>query len=217
VGRCTVDGTNKMFTRQSGRYARKLKRRGLDGAQKLLLSALEKQSLPGRSIIEIGCGAGGLLVTLLERGARSGTGVDISEGMIARAREWAAMRSLGDRTTFVRGDFVAVAEGLQRADVVVLDKVICCYADFAGLIHSSAARADRLYAVSFPGDRWASRIYFKAFEKLARFLRWSFHPYYHSPATIESLIRDEGFNEVDAAETYLWQIKIYRRTKSDAV
>ena len=60
---------------------------------------------------------------LLCDGAQRATGVDLSAGMLAAAREAAARHGLADRTTYLHGDFVQLAEQLPRADIVILDKV----------------------------------------------------------------------------------------------
>ena len=43
-----------------------------------------------------------------------------------------------------------VAARVPSADVVVLDKVICCYPDMPALVQASAAKARRLYAIVVP-------------------------------------------------------------------
>jgi hypothetical protein len=54
--------------------------------------------------------------------------------------------------SFQYGDFVALAPALSAADVVTLDRVICCYDDMPALVGRSAALAERLYGVVYPRD-----------------------------------------------------------------
>ncbi len=44
------------------------------------------------------------------------------------------------------GDFVEVAGSIQPADIVTLDRVICCYPDVERLVGLSSQRATRLAA-----------------------------------------------------------------------
>ena len=46
--------------------------------------------------------------------------------------------------------FLALADQLEPADIVTLDKVICCYADMRRLLDQSAGKARKLYAASEP-------------------------------------------------------------------
>lgn len=60
-------------------------------------------SLKDKSVLDIGCGAGGIALHLVERhGAGHVTGFDIEKPVIARARQRAAARGLSDRATFVQ-------------------------------------------------------------------------------------------------------------------
>ena len=43
---------------------------------------------------------------------------------------------------------------IDQADLVVLDKVICCYPDFHTQIGSAATKAEKWIAYSLPVDIW---------------------------------------------------------------
>jgi hypothetical protein len=61
-------------------------------------------------------------------------------------------------TRFLLGDFAAIAATLCDADVVTLDRVICCYPDAEALLRGAAGRARRLLAFTYPRDRWYMRV-----------------------------------------------------------
>jgi ubiquinone/menaquinone biosynthesis C-methylase UbiE len=59
---------------------------------------LEGLDLRGKSVLDIGCGAGGIDVLLVEaHGALYVTGIDVEDGVLAHARERVAMAGLADR------------------------------------------------------------------------------------------------------------------------
>src|SRR5207248_507534 len=95
------------------------------GVSNVLLDLLDHGGLQGQSVLELGCGLGGLSLTMLSRGAARATGVDLSPVAINEASRLAREAGLGDRASFSVGDAAQVE--LSTADVVVLDKVICCY------------------------------------------------------------------------------------------
>lgn len=208
---CTLEGTDKMFSNHAKRYAKKFKRRGLDKAQRSIVSALEAFGVEGRSILEIGCGVGGLHLTLLEKGATSAFGVEASGGMIAKAKELAAELGASERVAYLQGDFVSANGEVPSADIVVMDKVLCCYSDAKSLIVRSAAKANMIFAVSYPRDAWLARIGFTSMEKLGSLLRWSFHPFYHEPSELDRMIQGQGLKPVAAQTTPIWQVKIFNR------
>jgi phosphoethanolamine N-methyltransferase len=64
---------------------------------------LEGLSLSGKSVLDIGCGAGGITLHLVAaHGAGRATGFDVAAPVIGAAREQAARSGLSDRTTFVQ-------------------------------------------------------------------------------------------------------------------
>ena len=61
-------------------------------------------SLTGRSVLDLGCGTGGIALHLIEKhGAGHVTGFDVEGGVIETARKLAGQRGLADRTTWVQG------------------------------------------------------------------------------------------------------------------
>ena len=46
-----------------------------------------------------------------------------------------------------------MSDEIEAADVVTLDRVICCYPDMEALVGRSAERALRLYGLVHPRDR----------------------------------------------------------------
>lgn len=208
---CTTEGTGKMFSTHAARYAKKFRRNGLDRAQRRIVEELERAGLKGKTILEVGCGVGGLHLTLLTKGADSALGVDLSEGMIEEARKLAREFGVDERTSYMQGDPVTGNGSIPERDIVILDKVLCCYAEPAKLIERSAAKAGELYAVSYPRESWLAVVGFGFIQWVGTLFRWSFHPYYHKPDWLKRLITDQGLTETGSATTPVWQIKLFRR------
>ena len=120
-------------------------------ATDLMFSWLRDEGLAGSTIMDVGCGTGELLLRALEAGATRATGADLSSEAIAMASELVEEAGLTDRADLWVGD--AAVEPLDPHDVVVLDKVICCYPDADALIARSAGAAQRLYAFAIPESR----------------------------------------------------------------
>lgn len=212
---CATSGTNKYFSGRAGTFEKKFRRRGLDKPSRLISDALTREGIQEKTLLDIGCGAGGLHLTLLQRGARSAQGVEIAEGMLEAARSLATQLGLADKVMYIQGDFVRMNGGISQADVVILDKVVCCYPEYEELIAKSADKAADLYAVSFPRDAVIPKLGFGGIAWLGDLLKWSFHPYYHSPAAIGAAIQKRGFREVYSGWTALWSVKVFRRESTE--
>ena len=201
----------RFFSRFAGRYRRRFERRGFERSQLQLMAGLAAAGYGDATVLEIGCGVGHLHQTLLERGARAATGVELAPAMLAEARRWAAERGLAARTDYREGDFIALAAALDVAEVTVLDKVVCCYPDAAGLVDASLARTGRVYALTIPRDRWFTRLGVAVIAVGMRVLGSAFRPYVHSPQEIDARIRGQGLERVWQDHTVAWLTRVYAR------
>jgi 2-polyprenyl-3-methyl-5-hydroxy-6-metoxy-1,4-benzoquinol methylase len=207
---CSVEGTDRFFSRTAAAYEKKFKISGVDRVQQLILKGLKEAGVRDKTVLDIGCGVGNLHLTLLQQGATRAVGVEISEGMIERAERLANNLKLRDRVNYVRGDFVELAERIDQSDIVMLDKVVCCYAEPERLIAASTAKCKQLYVVSYPRDSFLGRVAMGVPALLGKVLRWSFHPYYHPPSLLLAAITRDGLTEVFSGATWIWQVRVFR-------
>jgi magnesium-protoporphyrin O-methyltransferase len=151
------NSANRFFSFFAGRYRKRFEKKGFEPSQKQLMEGLEQAGYQGAKILEIGSGVGHLHQTLLEKGASSAIGVDLASKMIEEARRWAGQRQLAGRVEYVEGDFMEINQSVPEVDVTILDKVVCCYPDADGLVHASLNKTRRVYALTYPRNRWYVR------------------------------------------------------------
>jgi 2-polyprenyl-3-methyl-5-hydroxy-6-metoxy-1,4-benzoquinol methylase len=197
--------------RHAAKQLKRYRRRGPNKTTRLLLDALRAAGIRDASVLDVGAGIGVVHHELLGGGARSAVHVDAARPHIRVAREEVARRGHAERVTFVDGDFVALADGISPADVVTLDRVICCYPDMERLVAASAAKAQRLYGAVFPRERRAVKI-MAALGNLVWRLRGNpFRSYIHPTAAIDAAVRREGFMPRSVLDTFLWRVAVYVR------
>ena len=178
----------------------------------VLYERLKRLGFAGRSVLEIGCGYGRLLIGALVAGARLGTGVELDAEALDEAHERAEEAGVAARTTFLPGDGAELE--LAAHDIVVLDRVICCYADGNRLLDRSAALAGRAYAITVPESRglrgaWNRIIY--TFGGLLDFVRGEERVYLHDVRRIERRLATAGFALDQAERIGKWHLGIYLR------
>jgi 2-polyprenyl-3-methyl-5-hydroxy-6-metoxy-1,4-benzoquinol methylase len=205
-------GVEKTFN--SGMAERDLKvyrARGPGKTTRLLIEALKAAPIERLTLLDIGGGVGVIHHELLKEGVNSAIAVEASSAYLQTARQEAERQGHAERITYHQGDFVDVAPQLPKADIVTLEKVICCYPDVRTLVGLSSARAARLYGVVFPRDTWWMRLGGMLANTLLRLQRNSFRFFVHPTQEIEAVVRANGLKRRSYRKTLLWQIIVYTR------
>ncbi|MFL5576745.1 MAG: class I SAM-dependent methyltransferase [Gemmatimonadaceae bacterium] len=215
VSCCQCEGIEREFgDKRARKELRRLRRRGPIRTTKLLIEALRAEGVSGASLLDVGGGVGAVHHELLDAGAGDAVHVDISPAYLDAASHEAARRGHVGRVRFVRGDFVAVADEVGAADVVTLDRVMCCYPDMERLVDRSAERAQRLYGAVYPRDAWWVRTGAAVTNAFLRVRRTDFRSYVHPPAAIEARLAGHGFERRSARRTLVWTVAVYARRGS---
>lgn len=214
MAHCQCDGIERCFDSQ--RVTSELERyrtRGPAKSTRLLVEALQAQGIEGLTLLDIGGGVGAIIHALLQAGAHQATDVDASAAYLAAARDEAERRGLADRISFQHGDFVALAPTLPAADIVTLDRVICCYDDLPELVGRSAARAMKLYGVVYPRDTWWVRLFIRVQNVVMRVRRAPMRFFVHPTAAVHAIIRAQGLEQCAYQQTGPWQVVVYARSQ----
>jgi magnesium-protoporphyrin O-methyltransferase len=177
----------------------------------LLIQALQALGVQDLTVLDIGGGIGAIQLELLAAGAGKATSVDASAAYIEVAKEEAARKGVAEQISYLHGDFVALANQVPPADIVTLDRVICCYHDARALVDLSAARAQRLYGLVYPRDRWWNRLMIRLENLICRLKRSPFRAFVHPTSLVEGLVRRNGLKPVFQKNTFIWQVVVYSR------
>lgn len=208
---CPPDYDEIFGERSARREAAAYGKKGPTGTTRTLVDAIQAEGVEGASVLDIGGGVGVIGVELLEAGAARLTGVEASHAYAAVAREEMERRGLSERATILVGDFVALADDVPRADVVTLDRVICCYGDWKALVDASVERAGRLYGVAIPVERWWMRLTVTVGNLGMRLFGRTFRGYVHPERDIDARVRAHDFAPILRKRGIVWQTLLYRR------
>jgi hypothetical protein len=197
----------RFVTRELARY----RRRGPPKTTRILIGALEAAGIAGMTLLDIGGGVGAIQHALLRDGASSATDVDASTAYAQAAREEAERLGLADRVRVMHGNFVELASEVPPADIVTLDRVICCYDDMRALVGLSAERARRLYGVVYPRDPWWMRLLAPLPNALLRAFRNQFQFFVHRTQAVEAVVRAHGLEPRFRSKVGIWQVVVFAR------
>jgi magnesium-protoporphyrin O-methyltransferase len=187
------------------------------GVTRDLVEALGPSRIEGRTVLDLGCGTGDLALATLARGATRATGIDLGPGAIEEARGLTRERSVEDRSTFLVGDAAKIQ--LERHDVVILNRVLCCYADIDALLENSLSAASSVYAFTAPPSTGLAGTFVRAQTRLAN--SWfrirdkkfrGFRAYVHDLEAVDRRVREAGFLPmVEGRRRLVWHLAIYER------
>lgn len=193
------------------RSLRSLRRSGPPQTTAWLIEGLRAGGVEGMTVLDIGAGVGAVHLELLASGASAATDVDGSPAFVAAAREESERRGMAGRVRHETGDFVVLAPDIGPADLVALDRVVCCYPDMEALVRLSVARARRRYGLVYPRDTWWIRAGGRVLDACARLARQQVRAYIHRTATVDSIVRAAGFAPRLRRTSLFWQMAVYER------
>lgn len=197
----------KLAKRELKRYRRK----GPMPSTRQLIEALKSRTVKGLSLLDIGGGIGAIQLELLKAGVMRTLDIDAASDYLTLARAEAQRQGFAKQVAYRKGDFVEIADDIGNADIVTLDRVICCYPDMPKLVDLSAQKAKKLYGLVFPRDTWRMRIALPLINLYQKIRRCPMRMYLHSPLEIDRLVREQGFVPHHESRTFLWQVVVYER------
>jgi len=190
---------------------RSYRRKGPNRTTRLILEELRRHPLQGARLLDVGGGIGVLGLELLAAGFGAVVQVDASPAYLAVARRQFAERGWAERAVLLAGDFASLATPPEPADVVTLDRVVCCYPDFEALLERAAGCTRRLLALSYPRDRWYIR-WVIALENLwRRITRDAFRSFVHSPARLAAVLERSDLRRIARRGNASWVVELYER------
>jgi phosphoethanolamine N-methyltransferase len=171
---------------------------------------VEGLSLHGKTILDIGCGSGGITLHLVERhGAAQATGLDVEQPVIEVARRRAAARGLGGRVRFVQappgplpfadGAFEVVFSKDALLHVPDKDAV---FAEIFRVLKPGGIFAASDWMISHDGDPSPDMRAYVAAEGLSFAMA--------SPARYAEAMRRAGFADIDAKDRNPWYREVAR-------
>lgn len=209
---CPGCGLNDVFGERSARLdARHYRRHGLPERAEQLIDAIRRVAPFHDTVsLEGGAGVGGLSIELLRRGVSRAVAIDAIPEAIRMSRKLAEESGVASRFEPVLGDF-ATLDDEPSYDIVVLDRVVCCYPDWRALLEIATARATRVIGLTYPRAAWWSRAAARVMNAGMWTLRRRYRSFIHPPADMHALLRARGFEPEVVGGVGVWELCVARR------
>ena len=193
------------------RELQKYRKKGPGKPTRKLLEAIQTSGVEGLTLLDIGGGVGAIQSELFKSGLSQATEVEGSSAYLEAAKKEAERQGYLDQIDFIQGDFVEMVKELPTADIVTLDKVICCYPDLQKLVGLSSERAGKIYGVIYPVDTWWMKFGVRIQNFFFKRKDNPFRLYVHPTEVIETLIHKSGLKRKFYRKLFMWHVAVYQR------
>ena len=209
---CNTRGCDDFFTqRMAQRAAQRYRKRGVDKTARHMLAFLEERGVEGTSVLEIGGGIGEVQLELLKLGAARTLNLELSPAYDDEAARLVREAGVEPRAERRLHDIAADPSGVEPADVVVLNRVVCCYPDYERLLGAAADHARRLLVFSYPPRNVLSRLLLGAQNLVFRLRQKEFRTFAHPPERMLAVLEERGLHHAYAHHPIVWQIAGFER------
>jgi magnesium-protoporphyrin O-methyltransferase len=204
---CNRRGCERFFgARFARRTASRYRKRGLDKTGRRMVAFLEQRGIAGASVLEIGGGVGEIQIELLRRGAAHAVNLELSPAYDDEAAVLLDEAGLAGRTTRRLHDIAADPGAVEPADVVVLNRVVCCYPDYERLLTAAADHARQALVFSYPPRNVVSRVVVTLQNLGFRLVRNEFRIFTHPPAAMLAVLERRGLRASFGHKALVWQV-----------
>jgi magnesium-protoporphyrin O-methyltransferase len=190
---------------------RDYRKRGPAKQTKLILEAVRSLGLKEASLLDVGGGIGAIHHELLKDVASEATHVDASSAYLKVATEEAKRLGHESQVKFIHADFTDVADELPGADVVTLDRVVCCYPNMRELLKSASSKSRVAIVMTYPREKWYIKMVMSTMNFFQRVRKDPFRVFVHPVNEMESLLNGEGLRRISTRRLFVWEMSLYRR------
>jgi magnesium-protoporphyrin O-methyltransferase len=209
---CSPRGYRQIFSERSARSdARGYRRRGLDEVSGTIVRLVRERGVSGRTLLEVGGGVGAIEIELLKVGLSRAVSIELTPTYEEEAGALLREHGFDDRVHRQVLDFALAGGGVEPADFVVLNRVLCCYPDMPLLAGAAANHARRALVLSFPNDRWWTRLAFTLVNVALRVARRQFRVFLHPPGSILATAERYGLRPTYSESGRIWHVVALER------
>ncbi|HKW71993.1 MAG TPA: methyltransferase domain-containing protein [Candidatus Dormibacteraeota bacterium] len=209
---CTPKGYRWVFSeRMAVQDAKRYRRKGLDTTSSRIVNFIKGQGVEGRTVLEVGGGIGAIQIELLKAGAARAVSVELTPTYEKAASQLLADAGLADRVERKIMDFAESGAEVEVADIVIMNRVICCYPNMPRLAGAAADHARELLVMSYPKRAWWTRLGLSIANLILLVTRREFHIFVHEPQEIVARSAQHGLQPVLDQPGLLWTVSALRR------
>ncbi len=198
-------------SKEAKRSVKGYRKKGLDPMAAAIVDFLSSEGVAGMELLEVGGGIGAIEIELFKHGLEKAINIELSAGYDETAAALAAEEGVTDRIQRRIGDFVEIQDEVQPADIVLANRVVCCYPFMERMMSAFVSKTGKYLALVYPREKWYVRSGLKIAELFLRIRGCGFRPYVHPVSEIERIAEEGGLHVRHRDSTAIWQAMVWER------
>ncbi len=176
-----------------------------------MVQYLVSRGVDGADLLEVGGGVGAIQLEFLKAGVAKSVNIELSSGYEEAAQRLASDEGFEDRITRQLGDFVEHQHEFESADIVVMNRVVCCYPWMERMMEAAVGKAGKYLALTFPREKWWMKSGTWSVNVFMGLRKCDFRAFVHPVADIESVATSAGFVVCHTDNNLAWQALVLER------
>jgi len=161
-----------------------------------------------KSVLDVGMGAGGILLALQNQGVERVFGVELSHEGVELAKERFELYGDITRANFYEGSFLDYNP--EKVDAVSLHQVLHCHPDFRGMINKSLESSPQVIINTMPRNNWYVKLLLGFISVFTMLFKNGFRAYVHSPKEVENILSKQNYLKIFSENTFLWETSVFK-------
>jgi hypothetical protein len=211
AGSCCPDYDRLFNRRFAEMLAKRYRKRGLDRTARRITEYLLASGIDGATVLGIGGGVGDIEVELVKAGAARALILELSPAYEEPARALASAAGVGERVQWRIHDIARDPATVAPADVVVMNRVVCCYPDYERLLSTAADHARRVLVFTYPPRNAVSRAFYVVFNLVMRLTGSEFRGFAHPPQAMRAVLERHGLLRTYERNGLVWRVAGHQR------
>ncbi len=176
-----------------------------------MVEYLLSRDIQGAELLEVGGGVGAIQVEMLKGGIARAVNVELSTAYEEAASDLARAEGIEDRIIRRLGDFVEQQDQYETADIVLMNRVICCYPWMEKIMTAAVGKTGRYLALAFPRQRWWVKLGMGLGNRYLAIRGCGFRAFVHPEAAVEEVATRSGLLVRHRANNLIWQAIVFER------
>lgn len=192
----------RVFNRMSKFFIRK-DRKEIEGSAKHHVDMILLNKDQIQTVVDVGSGAGGLMIKLLEEGIECVIGVDLSSKLTKETQSKIQQMGFEEHSKVIEGSFLDVDQ--KAADAVSLHASLCCHPNSSAILQKTTSLTPKLITLTLPRNWKILRLGLR----IVKFFRIMKFFFLHDVKAIDQSLIHEGYQLDNVRNTLFWTTRTY--------